>query len=183
MATKPKTFCGDLTQPLKCFVINCGTSNLDTENPDEISDGLICIALFLQKRMKHLQIVVNGLIPHDAINTKQRQTLLEVNQLLQDKSTNYNKFYFLKPDTEWRKLNGGLSKTYYYKENLLLLENGNKNLVLSIKAKPDNKSVICHEITINEEEVPALKTYDPTIKAVDRPDYRRAITTSSINWQ
>ena len=75
MAIKPKTFCGDLTQPLKYFVINCGTNNLDTENPDEISDRLIFIALFLQKRMKHLQIVVDGLIPHDAINTKQTETV------------------------------------------------------------------------------------------------------------
>ena len=67
------------------MIINCGTNKLDTDNPDEISDGLICIALLFQKRMKQLQIVVNGLIPRDAINTKRRQKLLEVNQLLQDK--------------------------------------------------------------------------------------------------
>ena len=132
--------------------------------------------------MKHLQIVVNGLIPHDAINTKRRQKLLEVNQLLQDKWTNYTKFYFLKLDPDWTNLNGGLSKTYYYKENFHLLENGNKKLVLLIKAKLDNISIICHEIAINEKEAQALKTYDPTIKAVDRPDYGRAITISSRNW-
>ena len=74
-----------LPQSLKYVVINCGTNNLDTDNPDEISDGLICIALLFQKRMKQLLIVVNGLIPRDAINTKRRQKLLEVNQLLQDK--------------------------------------------------------------------------------------------------
>ena len=78
-----------LQQSVKYVVINCGTNNLDTDNPDEISDGLICIALFFQERMKHLQVVVNGLIPRDAINTKQRKKLLEVNQLLQYKCTDY----------------------------------------------------------------------------------------------
>ena len=83
-------------QLLKYEVINCGTNNLDNDNPDEISNGLSCIALFLQKRMKHLCIVVNGLIPRDAINTERRQKLLIVNQLLQEKCTNYTSAYFLK---------------------------------------------------------------------------------------
>ena len=61
-----------LPQSLEYVVINCSTNNLDTDNPDEISDGLICIALLFQKRMKHLQIVVNGLILRDVINTKRR---------------------------------------------------------------------------------------------------------------
>ena len=70
------------SQSLKYVIINCGTNNLDTDNPDEISDRLICIALLFQKRLKHLQIIVNGLIPRDAINTRRRQKLLKVNQLL-----------------------------------------------------------------------------------------------------
>ena len=68
-----------LPQALKYVVINCGTNKLDTDNPDEISDRLICIALVFQKRLKHLQIIVDGFIPHDATNTRQRQKLLEVN--------------------------------------------------------------------------------------------------------
>ena len=43
--------------------------------------------------MRYLQIVVNGLIPRDAINTKWRQKLLEVNQLLQCKCTNYTSVF------------------------------------------------------------------------------------------
>ena len=62
-----------LPQSLKYVVINYVKNNLDTDNPDEISSGRICIALFFQKRMKHLQIVVNGLIRPDAINTKRRK--------------------------------------------------------------------------------------------------------------
>ena len=149
-----------LPQSLKYVVINCGTNNLDTDNPDKISDGLICIALFFQKRMKDLQIVVNGLIPGDAINTKRRQKLLEVNQLLQYKCTNYTRVYFLKPDTDCTTLDGGLSKTFYYKDNIHLLQNGNKKLALSIKTKLDNIRVNCHDITINEKVVLTIKAVD-----------------------
>ena len=113
------------------------------------------MVLFFQKRMKHLQIVVNGLISCDTINTKQRQTLIEVNQLLRDKCTNYTKVYFLKPDTDWTTLDGGLKKTfYYYKDNIHLLENGNKKLALSIKPKLDNIRINCHQITINRKVLP-----------------------------
>ena len=36
-----------LPQSHRYVVMNCDTNNLGTDNPDEMSDGLICIALFL----------------------------------------------------------------------------------------------------------------------------------------
>ena len=128
--------------------------------------------------MKQLQIVVNGLIPRDAIDTKRRQNLLEVKQLLQYKCTNYTSVYFLKPDTDWTTLDGGFNKTFYYKDNIHFLGNGNKKLALSIKTKLDNIKVNCHEITMNKKVV-------PTIKAVDyqRADYWKEITTLSRKRQ
>ena len=146
---------------------------MDTDNPDEISDGLICIALLFQKLLKHLQIIVNGIIPRDATNTRRRLKLLEVNQLLRDKCTSYSSVYFLKPDTGWTTLDGGLNKTLYYKDNTHLLEDGNKKLAVSIKTKLDNIRINCHEIAINENFLPTIKTVD-----YQRTDYRRAITTS-----
>ena len=163
---------------LKYVVINCGTNNLDTDNPEEISDGLICIALLFQKRLKHLQIIVNRIIPRDETNTRRRQKLLEVNQLLRDKCTSYNSVYFLKPDTDWTTLDGGLNKRLYYKDNTHLLENGNKKLAVSIKTKLDNIRINCHEIAINEKVLPTIKALD-----YQRTDYRRAITTWSRNRQ
>ena len=154
-----------LPQSLKYVVINCGTNNLDMDNPDKISDRLICITLLFQKRLKHLQIIVNGIIPRDATNTRRQQKLLEVNQLLRDKCTSYNSVYFLKPDTDWTNLDGGLNKTFYYKDNIHLLENGNKKLALSIKTKLDNITTNCHGIAINKKVV-------PTIKAVQKPESR-----------
>ena len=102
-----------LPNSLKYVVINCGMNNLDTGNPDKTSDGLICIVLLFQKRLKHLQSVVNVVIHCDAINTKRRQKLLEVKQLLWDKYMNYTSACFLKPDTDWTTIDVGLSKTFY----------------------------------------------------------------------
>ena len=127
---------------------------------------------------QYLQIVVSGLIPSDTLNTKPRQKLLEVNQLLQDKCTNYTSVYFLKPDTDWTTLDGRLNKTIYYKDNIHLLENWNKKLVLSIKTKLVNFKVNCHEITSNKKVVPTMKAVD-----YQRADYRREVTTSSRNGQ
>ena len=76
-----------LPQSLKCVIINCGTNNSDTDNSDKISDGLICIALLFQKRLKHLHIIANGFIPRGAINTKRRKKLLEVNQETNEQTT------------------------------------------------------------------------------------------------
>ena len=121
---------------------------------------------------QYLQIVVSGLIPSDTLNTKPRQKLLEVNQLLQDKCTNYTSVYFLKPDTDWTTLDGRLNKTIYYKDNIHLLENWNKKLVLSIKTKLVNFKVNCHEIAINKKVV-------PTMKAVD---YQRASNNFVKKW-
>ena len=131
--------------------------------------------------MKRLQIVVTGLIDRDEINTKRRQKLLKtlkINRLLQDKCTNCTSVYLLKPESDWTTLDGGLNKTFYYKDNIQLLENRNKKLALSVKTNLDNIRVNCHEITINKKVV-------PTIKAVDyqRADYWRTVTTSSKNRQ
>ena len=124
-----------LPKSLKYVVINYGTNNLDTDNPDEISDGFICIALLFQKRSKHLQIIINGLISRDGTSTRQRQKLLEANQLLQDKCTSYSSVYFLKPDTDWTTLNGGLNKTSITKTTSISSKMETKNWHYQLKQK------------------------------------------------
>ena len=103
--------------------------------------------------MKHLQIVVSGLIHRDPINTKRRQKLSEVNQLLRDKCTNYANVNFQKPGIDWTTLDGGFNKTFYYKDNIHLLENGNKNLALSVKIKLDKIRENCREIKSSTNKI------------------------------
>lgn len=67
----------------------------------------------LKKRIYHLQIVVDGLIPGDAVNNERKHELFIVNQLLQDMRKLHQ---FLKPDKYWTTLNGQVNKDYYYKD-------------------------------------------------------------------
>ena len=78
-----------LPQSLEYVVISCGTNNLENNDSEKIDDGLFCIALALKKRMNHLKIVINGILPRDEQNTARRQKLLIVNELLGSKCTNY----------------------------------------------------------------------------------------------
>ena len=54
---------------------------------------------------------------------------------------------------------------------------------LLLETKLNRIRVYCHEFTINEKEVSSLKTSNPKIKALNRPEYWRPTATTSINWQ
>ena len=62
-----------LPQSLEHVLINCGTDNLDINDSKKIADGLFCIALVLKKRVNHLKIVINEILPRDERNTVRRQ--------------------------------------------------------------------------------------------------------------
>ena len=89
-----------LPQSLEYVVISCGTNNLDTDDSEKIADGLFCIALALKKRINHLKIVRNGILPRDEQNTARRQKLCIVNELLESQCTNYvnTDNHYLSPD-------------------------------------------------------------------------------------
>ena len=77
-----------LPQSLEYVVISCGTNNHDTDDSEKIADDLLCIAFALKKRMNHLKIVINGILPRDEQSTVRRQKLFIVNELLESKCTN-----------------------------------------------------------------------------------------------
>ena len=126
-----------LPQSLEYVVISCGTNNLDTDDSEKIADGLFCIALALKKRMNHLKIVINGILPRDEQNTARRQKLLIVNKLLEIKCTNYvnTDIHYLSPDGDWIRENGCLDISLFYKDKLHLIEKGYFKLASSIKRK------------------------------------------------
>ena len=39
--------------------------NQDIDDSEKKTDGLFCITLALKKRMNHLKIVINGILPRD----------------------------------------------------------------------------------------------------------------------
>ena len=78
-----------LQQSLEYVVISCDTNNLDTDDSEKIVNGLFCIALTLKKKMNHLKMVINGILPRDEQNTARKQKLFIINELLESKCTDY----------------------------------------------------------------------------------------------
>ena len=76
--------------------------------------------------MNHLKIVINGILPRDEQNTARRQKLLIVNELLENKCTNYvnTDIHYLRPDGDWIRENGCLDTSLFYKGKLHLIEKG-----------------------------------------------------------
>ena len=124
-------------QSLEYIVIICGTNNLDSDDSENIADGLFCIALALKKRMNHLKIVINRILRRDEQNTARRQKLFIVIELLESKCTNYvnTDVHCLSPDGDWIYENGCLDISLFYKDKLHLIDKGYLKLVLSIKRK------------------------------------------------
>ena len=87
---------------------------------------MVFFALHLpsKKRMNHLKIVINGILPRDEQNTARRQKLLIVNKLLESKCTNYTNIHYLSPDGDWIRENGCLNTSLFYKDKLRLIEKG-----------------------------------------------------------
>ena len=69
-----------LPQSLEYVVNSCGTKNLDTDDFENIADGVFCIALALKKTMNHVKIVINGMLPRNEQNTARRQKLFIANE-------------------------------------------------------------------------------------------------------
>ena len=52
-----------LPQSLEYILINCGTNSLDTDDSEKVADGLFRITRALKKRIIHLKVVINGILP------------------------------------------------------------------------------------------------------------------------
>ena len=99
---------------------------LDTDDSEKLADGLFCTALALKKKINHLKIVINGILPCDERNMVRRQKSFIVNKLLKNSCNSYSNtnIHYLSPDEDWICENGHLDKSLFYKDNLHLIENG-----------------------------------------------------------
>ena len=152
----------------------------------KIADGFFCIAFVLKKGINDLKIVLNGILPRDERNTLRRQKSFIVNELLENKCTNYSNtdIHYLSPDGDWIRENGHLDKSLFYKDNLHLIEKGYLKLALSIKRKINLiQENFTYTNNIEKKQIPFFNTNDfPYLPSkpntnTNKQDYSRTIST------
>ena len=94
-----------------CCVIN----NIGSDCPKDIVEGLVCVALLLQRKLKHVNVIVSGILPR---GSPPRKEINKINYELQKKLQKYSKIMFLQPDERWMEKNGKLDNNFFYKDLL-----------------------------------------------------------------
>ena len=123
----------DLPSPssVKNVVILRRTNNISIDTPREIADCIISIYYIFQKKSSGINVSAYGLIPRDECLSVNRVLINEVNEILKHQC-NINGFAFIFQDHGWTFANDSLDCYLFYKDLLLLIEQGNVKLAKSI---------------------------------------------------
>ena len=136
---------------VESVVIHCGTNNLDKDSPAEMKKGITSIAYAVLKQKPCVNIIVTGLIPRDSKGSPRCQQISWINEWLEHSCNNLAKknVLFLKPNTDWTKLNGQLREELYFQDLLHISEKGNYKFLRAIINILTQKSLITTTITTN----------------------------------
>ena len=115
---------------IRQIVILCGTNNIDANTPNDIANGLLCSALTIKKRSSVTNVYITGLLPGDFRETRMRNKIKEVNELIRKKclSISTPRINYIKQDLDWIDKGNCLRTKYYYRDCLHPVELGNKKL-------------------------------------------------------
>ena len=171
---------GEIPVNVESVVIHCGTNNLDKDSPAEIKKGITSMAYAILKRKPCINIIVTGLLPRDSKGSPRRQQISWINERLEHWCNNLAKknMLFLKPDTDWTKLNGQL----YFQDLLHLSEKGNYKFSCAIINILTQKSPIFTAITTNRPPSTPIQTHTTfaTTTHINTSDITTEITPTDI---
>ena len=122
-----------LPNSLKYVVIQCGTNNIDRDQPRDIANSVISIGLKLQEKCRGRKVIVTGLLPRDSEWSQRRKKINSINYYLEKLCCDrFDDFYFMKQDDDWTDEDGKLDKKFYYADQLHVVEAGNRKFARSI---------------------------------------------------
>ena len=84
-------------------------------------------------RSRNIKIVISGILLRDECWSVNRIVISEVNDILADKCSLHG-FCFIDQKCGWTRENGMLNPNLHFKDNVLLIDQGNAKLALSILA-------------------------------------------------
>ena len=79
-------------------VIISGTSNIDRDNPSDITNGLLCAVALLQLKHKKLKTIISGILPRNKAKGFRRKKLIETNNILKYKCSQIPNVTYLEPE-------------------------------------------------------------------------------------
>ena len=88
-----------LPTSVEYIIIHCGTNNLGSNSPLQISERLINIVCMLKKNCKNLHIFVSCLLPRDDEKSVSRAPLHAVNSYLKEFCT--SELHYIELDSGW----------------------------------------------------------------------------------
>ena len=88
-----------LPPSLQYIFIHCGTNNIEHNDPEVISDGLINLARVIKKKYKDVKIIISSLLPRDKANSQKLSLVIATNIYLKE-ACNVNPFSFAELDSE-----------------------------------------------------------------------------------
>ena len=71
-----------LPQSIRFIFVCSGTNNLETDCPQDIVDGLVCVALSLKRKLNHVHVIVSGILPRGLLPSKTRTKIHQINNKL-----------------------------------------------------------------------------------------------------
>ena len=125
---------GEIPLNLQVAFVDCGTNNLDRDNPAEIRDGIASIVYTTQEKKPNANFIVSGLLPKDQETSLRSDKIKLVNQKLRKwcQSGKVRNVHYLKPDKDWTEPDGRLVERYYFTDFLHLVEQGYEKFAKSI---------------------------------------------------
>ena len=89
-----------LPPSLQYIFIHCGTNNIEHNDPEVISDGLINLARIIKKKYRDVKIIISSVLPRDKASSQKRSFVISTNIYLKE-ACNVNSFSFVELDSEW----------------------------------------------------------------------------------
>ena len=94
--------------------------------------GVVSITRSISHRYLHIKVTVSGLLPRDIHWSARRVKIKKTNAYLKDYCEKSNKMTFMPQDPDWILPDNSLNMELYYKDHLLLIEDGNRKFSKSI---------------------------------------------------
>ena len=105
-------------------------------------------------KQKQIKIIVHDILPRNKGNSLRRQKLLQTNKMLKEKCNQVPNVAYLQPESDWVKTNTELEMTYFYNDELHLIEEGYQKLASSISKKLKEIIISIHVPSIHPIKFP-----------------------------